>query len=95
MVELWVWGGVEERKAALFHSRLKCAMIRAALHDKVSDILVDRRLLGELRTTGVCYTENGVAEPGDDPNPSFCVLHSALGMFGKAERVEMESVHGQ
>lgn len=75
------------------HSHLKCAMIRAALHDKVSDILVDRRLLGDLRTTGVCYTENGVAEPGDDPNPSFCVLHSALGMFGKRERAGKGAVH--
>jgi hypothetical protein len=56
-------------------------MIRVALHDKVSDILVDRRLLGDLRTTGACYTVDGVAEPGDDPNPSFCVRHTALDTF--------------
>ena len=54
-------------------------MLRVDLHNKVSTYLTDRRLLGDLRTTGACYTDEGVAEPMDDPNPAFCVRHGPLG----------------
>jgi hypothetical protein len=67
------------RTVALDQSQLNLAMLRVALHNKVSTVLCDRQLLGDLRTTGACYTEDGVAEPMDDPNPSFCVRHTPLG----------------
>lgn len=63
----------------LGHCHLHFAMLRVDLHNKVSSYLTDRRLLGDLRTTGACYTDEGVAEPNDDPNPSFCVRHGPLG----------------
>lgn len=54
-------------------------MLRLSFQDRISTVLVDKHLLGELRTSGACYTDDGVAEAGDDPNPSYCVRHTPLG----------------